>query len=380
MPLSKRTVSYYEAIAIMIGTIIGAGVLGLPYVIVKVGFGVGLLLMVTVGVVLGVLHLMLGEVVMRTREPLQLIGLTKLYLGRKVAAVMSFTYLVALNSSLLAYLIGEGTILKTLIGTGTPFMWSIIFFCVAFFVVACGVQMARHVEFVLMCVLLISILGVSAMGIMHSAPANLTTINLHNLFLPFGVLLFAFHGVSAIPLVEVVDPHKRDLKRVITIGSFIPFVVYVLFVLGTVGSTGAATTEVATVGLAQVLGGPALLLGSLFAVLAMGSGFVVLGTSLTQVYSWDFKIPRVVALLIAGGIPLIFFLLGLRNFITILGLMGSVVFSVESLIIIWMFLRMRSQSPKDEQGFLAHPRAWAALLAFIFVFAGGLGVWQWITA
>ncbi len=71
----------YKAIATLIGTIIGAGVLGLPYVISQAGFNLGLILILIIGLAVLYMNLFYGEVVLRTKTAHQLAGYAEKYLG-----------------------------------------------------------------------------------------------------------------------------------------------------------------------------------------------------------------------------------------------------------------------------------------------------------
>ncbi|MEK7102635.1 MAG: aromatic amino acid transport family protein, partial [Patescibacteria group bacterium] len=125
----KRHRDFFEAIAVVVGAIVGAGVLAIPYAVAQVGFGVGLLYIIGLGVVMLALHILLGEIVARTKGALQLPGLARKYLGRGGEIIMSGIFFFSIYSALLAYMIGQGEVLAALFG-GAPFWWSIIFFAV----------------------------------------------------------------------------------------------------------------------------------------------------------------------------------------------------------------------------------------------------------
>ncbi|MBP8618089.1 MAG: amino acid permease, partial [Candidatus Pacebacteria bacterium] len=70
-----------EAVAILVGTIIGAGVFSLPYVAVHSGLNISLLLAVVTGGLVLFIHLAFGEVVLRTNGNYRLPGYANHYLG-----------------------------------------------------------------------------------------------------------------------------------------------------------------------------------------------------------------------------------------------------------------------------------------------------------
>ena len=63
-----------KAIAMLCGTVIGAGVLGIPFVVAKAGFFVGILSIILLGLAVLALNLFVGEIVLRTPGNHQLPG------------------------------------------------------------------------------------------------------------------------------------------------------------------------------------------------------------------------------------------------------------------------------------------------------------------
>lgn len=66
--------------------VIGAGILGIPYVVAKAGFLTGLLDLIIIGLAVLVLNLYVGEIMLRTKEDHQLTGYAEKYLenGEKI--------------------------------------------------------------------------------------------------------------------------------------------------------------------------------------------------------------------------------------------------------------------------------------------------------
>ena len=104
----KKTATTSEAVFIITGMTIGAGILGLPYVIARSGLAVGLVLVVLWGLVMLLLNLMLGEIAVRTEGNFQLPGFAGKYLGQWAKNLMSVIIVFSGFGALLAYIIGEG--------------------------------------------------------------------------------------------------------------------------------------------------------------------------------------------------------------------------------------------------------------------------------
>src|SRR3989344_4255301 len=101
-------VKTFTAVCIVIGTIIGAGFLGIPYVAMQSGFTIALFHLIIVGIIITLSMLYLGEVILRTKEPHQLIGYAEKYLGKRGKKLMSFSLIFGIYSALTAYLIAQG--------------------------------------------------------------------------------------------------------------------------------------------------------------------------------------------------------------------------------------------------------------------------------
>jgi len=117
----------YESIGVLVGTIIGAGVLGIPYVISKAGFLTGLTTIILLGLVILAINLSIGEVVLRTKGKHQLTGYAEKYLGKKGKLLMSLSMILGITGALLAYIVGVGEAFGAIFYTN-PFWFSIGFF------------------------------------------------------------------------------------------------------------------------------------------------------------------------------------------------------------------------------------------------------------
>ena len=85
--------NFFRAIALLCGTVIGAGVLGIPYVIAQTGFFVGLLTILFLGLAILMLNLFVGEIVLRTPGNHQLPGYAEKYLGKWGKRLVVFSML-----------------------------------------------------------------------------------------------------------------------------------------------------------------------------------------------------------------------------------------------------------------------------------------------
>src|SRR3989344_3019773 len=130
----------WMAIFTLVGTIVGAGILGIPYVVAKAGVLYGLILMIIIGGAFVYLNLFAGEVILRTNGHHQLTGYAEKYLGRTGQSFMALSLFVNIYGALTAYLIGEGTTLHSIFTIGSPLFWTFLFFLIGVLIIYKGIK------------------------------------------------------------------------------------------------------------------------------------------------------------------------------------------------------------------------------------------------
>lgn len=365
-----KQIGLFEAVALILSATIGAGVLGIPYAVSKVGLGVGLFYIVFLGLLLMTLNLLVGEVVARTKGEFQLVGLARKYLGKWGGYFMTaLNYLMAFGI-LVVYIIGEGNILANVFG-GDPFKWAILFFVLGSVMVMIGLETVKTAELILSMVILVIVLLIAGLSAPHVRFENVVYSNWVNLLLPYGVILFAFSGASSIPEAHAILKNRdSDFKKAIIIAGSIAIIAYALFTLAVVGVTGTATTEIATVGLGAVAGKAIFLFGNLFAIFAMGTCFLMGGVALKDSLRWDYKMSNIPATLLVCGIPLIIFLLGMRSFIAAIDIVGGVFISLEMLVLVLIYYRAKSLGHLKPSKYKLH-YAWLLIVPLVIALTVG---------
>jgi len=330
-----------EAIATLVGTIIGAGILGIPYVVAQAGFWTGIVNIAILGLVVLVMYLYFGEIVLRTKGNHQLTGYAQIYLGRFGKYLMAFAMVFGIYGALIAYILGEGIAFSTMFG-GNPWIYSIGFFIIASIIVYLGLKQVAKSELLLLPGILGIVCLIAFFSFRFIDVANFTAFNYLKFFVPYGVILFAFLGAAAIPEMEQhLFRNEKALKKCIMIGIAIPIVVYLIFAVIIVGVTGISTTEIATVGLGKVIGKHIILLGNAFAAITMATSFLTLGLALKQMYNYDYKINKTLSWALTVFIPLIIAVSGIATFIRAIGIAGVVAGGIEGTLIILMIQRAK---------------------------------------
>jgi len=359
----------FRAIVVLVGTTIGAGMFGIPYVVSKIGFLAGMAYLLVLGVLVLFLNLIYGEVILRTPGDHQLIGYVKIYLGKKKRFLNAFCILslfISLYGALLAYLIKIGEFLSLILG-GNAVFFSLVFFILASLAIYFGLRTVSWSELVIVSLLLTLAVLTSILSLGKVQMSNFSGFNLAHFFLPYGVILFALSSSSVIPeMEEVLRKKPGKLKNSIIIGSLIPIFVYLLFVFSVVGTSGLLTSDDAISGLLLFLPDYVIGVGAVMGILAMGSSFLTLGYVLKESWLRDFKTPKNLAFILACLPALVLFLLGARKFIAVLDFTGAVSGGISGILILAMFEKAKKMGKREPAYSLKVPKFLPYLLYLIF--------------
>jgi len=330
----------FAALAVLVGTIIGAGFLGIPYVVGKSGFLPGFFYLIFVFIFLTIVKLYLGEITLRTKGNHQLTGYAEKYLGKPGKFIMFFAMIFGIYSAIIAYLIGEGESFSFMIFGNLSYT---LHFALAFWLIMTilsyiGLRALKQYEkigFVIMMAIIILIFGIFFKGIQLE---NLSYVNSSNMFLPFGVIFFAFLGFSAMPAVErILNRNGKAMKKTIILGNVIPLIFYFIFTLVIVGNFGTNVPEVATLSLGRIF--------SFLGVIAMFTSFFVLTIAIRDMFRFDFKLGRFKGWVLSSFTPLFIFLLifkyNLAGFVQILSTAGIVSGGITGILVLIMSIRAK---------------------------------------
>lgn len=344
---------------------IGAGILGLPYVTAQAGLLAGIGWICGLGLIFLLVNLCLGEVIERTKGHHHLVSLCAKYLGRPGQLVMGLSFVIGVYGALVAYTIGEGDVLSQMLGWN-PLMASLGFFVVAMGFAVGGVQVFERFEEVFVILLLLVLAVIVVAGWPYVSTQNFSPTN--NWLLPYGVVVFAYMSMTVLPDVKQIS--GRSFKKTIILGSLIPIGVYLLFSLVIVAITGAATTEVATIGVGDVLGSWGLVLLNGFAMLTMATSFVGLGFAQLEVFL-EAGFSKLTGGLLTFAVPLGLFLAANEGFVKTLNIAGSLSGGLLGILVLVMFYRAKKEGSSSFT--IPLPRLFGVLIGLLF-FLGMLSV------
>ena len=295
--------NFLIAVAVLVGTCIGAGVLGLPYVAAQSGFLLTSAYIILIGIMVFVVNLYFGEVTLRTKKKHQIGGYAQKYLGKKGMILTEFAFIFGIYSAIIAYMFGVGDSLSFLVFGHVNFS---LFFGLGFGILMSlliwrGMKSLKKFEewgvsLILFLLILIVLIFINKVDF-----SNLYTFNISNLFLPFGIVLFSLLSFHAIPDVNMIlTKNKKSMKKIIFFGALIPVIFYILFILVVVGFKGVNTPEVATLALGPVF----VIVG----ILTMFTSYLALGNALEENLKLDRKMSQGKSWFFSSIIPIFLFL------------------------------------------------------------------------
>ncbi len=337
----SKTLGFVKALSIFLGTVVGAGIFGLPYVASKAGFFIVFLYFLILGAIAFFIHLIYGKVALGTAGLHRLPGYVEKYLGIFWKKISFLVIALGLFGAILAYLIIGGQFLKIFISPyfgGKLIVYTLLFFTLGALLIFWGLKSISQVELSLLIVLFIILLLFFFKALPRIDLNNFKNMNLGSLFLPYGVILFSLWGTSVVPEIkEMLEGDRRKIKKVLLSGIIISSIFYLFFAFIVFGVSGASTSKDAISGFANILGNGIVVLGFIFGAIACFTSFITIGLTLKKVLWYDFGLSRNLSWFIACFFPLFLFLLGLREFIDVICWTGALALGIEGIIIVFLY-------------------------------------------
>lgn len=335
---------YFEALALLSGTIIGVGVFAMPFAISQAGVIAGIFeLLILSGVVL-LIHLMYGDVVLSRDTIHQLPGYTKSYLGPIWQTLVVISSVIGLLGSLVVYIILGSRFLAILIaplaGASSHTLAFVLFGvggAVFFFY---DTSLAEEANGVFTALLLLFMLFLIGIGIHSGTFDFIYKTDLARIAIPYGIILFALTGASVIPEVKTTLENEKAFRSVIVWGSLIPAVLYLFFVVAVLAASGPLVTQDAITGLQARLGSHVGYLGALIGFLAVITSYIGMGLTFKSLLISDFGARKSLSWLLTSLVPFFLVALGLSDFVKIIGFVGALAIGFESMVIVYIWRKL----------------------------------------
>ncbi|MFW6283426.1 MAG: aromatic amino acid transport family protein [Minisyncoccales bacterium] len=312
LKIKKKNKNFLTAVSVIVGTIVGVGFLGIPYVAAKAGFFVTMIHLVIIGSLILIINLSFGEIILRTKGQRHITGYAYKYLGKKGKDIMFILFNLAIISALLAYMIGVGESLSFLFFGSIDYfipIGALFGFTMSYFLWG-GITSLRKFEKIGVITIIILTIFIIVFYSKNIYYPNLFEFNKSYLFLPFGVILFSLMEFFTFPAVrKILRKNEILMKRAIIIGTIIPVLFYMLFALIVVGFAGSKTPEISTIAFGPLF----IILG----IVTIFTSYLGLGTALERSYMLDYRNKKKNAWFKSTIIPIILFLIiGFFDFIT----------------------------------------------------------------
>ena len=337
-----------EGVLKLSGMIIGAGMFAIPFSFAQTGFWLGAAELGILSLAVLGLHLLYAEIVLATPSMHRMPGYVRLHLGRFATAVSWASSLFGIAGTLLAYLVVDSLFFRTIAAGSTagavPLGWIIVLASAVAVITFFPLKKEAGINAILTVFEITFLIALPLFLMRHISPQHFIGVQIENLFLPFGVLLFALSGGSVIPdVITLLGRNKRKVRAVIVIGSFIPAVLYFFFAYVVVGITGAATSKEAIAGLQQAVGGNVALWASIAGFLAVFTSYVALSANFQAMLRLDVGMPRRGAWIAASLVPVLLYLTGFQNFIAIISIVGIFAFGIDGILLFFVGRKIRQK-------------------------------------
>lgn len=230
-----------NASLLIVGTSIGAAILGLPVETGKGGFYPSVLLLVLNWVIMTTTALLLVELLDKNKSHTNFISLSEKMLGKSFKVLTFIVYIGLFLSLTLAYVKGGGVFLADLVGWIPVPIGCLVFLIILVPLIILGSRILSMGNSALTFVLMCSFIVLIGLGF---SKVNYSFLNHYDwkmgwLSYPMFITSFGFHSV--LPSLSSYVASKKSLKRAVICGTSITFLIYFvwqLIVIGIVPLTG----------------------------------------------------------------------------------------------------------------------------------------------
>ena len=343
--MNKRLVL---AAGLLAGTIIGAGIFSLPYIVGRLGVWLGLFYLAVFALVYFLIHFMYAQLVLEEGPGHNSFHLADKYFSKPTRVLSDIVILGELAITLTIYLILAPAFMNLFLGFGgsTTLLIFWVIGSVLIFIKLDWLGRAESLD--VFCILAVVLILAGASGFdFGNVPALPRAADWSLWLLPFGPLLFALSGRPAIA--KVVEEYRRaesegagfSLKRAVAWGTFVPAILYAVFAVAVLAVNPLVHEDTITgLGLSPVLAAALGILG----FITVWTSYSMIGLNLHEIFVQDLKWPKRVSGLLVVLLPMALYLLGFRDFLGAIGIAGGLFLALEGIFIITMWRRAFKES------------------------------------
>lgn len=341
----EERVSLWQGIRPLVGTVVGVGFFGLPYVFAQGGYFLVLGELIVLAAVQLVFLYAYTDLVLAKKGHARFLHVIGDAFGPLGRAMAFFTFFGSLWGAMIAYLLAGGDFLSYILKAWIPGVEShtlSIFLGVFFFLGLLGGSfVVPRVQRYLIPFFFVTLLVLSSFSFPFVSFDHLTSFSLSYAIPSLGVLLFALSGVSAIPeMRDALKGNGKKLRRAIFWGMLLVVAVYALFTAVVVGITGSGTPPQAIAAFAGIAPWM-VLLGSILGITTITTAYINIGSALVHTLLYDVRLRFLPAILLVGGVPLFLVVFGVSNMIGVLQYTGGILGSLLSILVLLAYEKAR---------------------------------------
>jgi len=280
------------------GTIIGAGILGLPYALAQGGFVIGALLLILGAFFAYLSAVQIGVMVYDKGPELPLPCIVRGYLGTRMAYITLGAILFSSYGALIAYPLAIGEITATLLHL-PAWLGGVLFIALMTGLLSLNLNESNKVDAAITLLLVMLLIWVLLSSSPQVKLENFLFFRPSRSLQAFGIVIFAFAGHVVIPSVmSYMKVKKVNGIRVLGWSIIGVGLIYLLFFAVSIGVMGTGVTRVATLGLARRASLSLAVTGQVFAFLAIITSFFGLAISLRLTFESQFHLKPWLSLLL----------------------------------------------------------------------------------
>lgn len=372
--------NYLLAIFTLVGTIVGVGIFAIPFVTVKSGIIPLIAYFIILSLIQYFLYKIFAEIVLSTKGRHRLPGYAEIYLGKTGKKIALLLTLLTDFGVIIAYIIVGGLFAHQLLNPifgGSLFFYTTILFFLESVIVYYGLGAVARSEF-FMTAILIGLVGfISWRGLDFVDTSNYTLMNWKNVLLPYGPIFFAVGGMVAIPeICQLLKHRTQRIKSAIAWGTFISVVIMLVFIMVAVGITGANTTEDTLSGFTSVFQNGILKLCLAFGILVVVTSMITAAQGSKEVFSWDYRINKTAAWVLACFIPYTLYLMGIQDLMKVISFTGSVSGGLLGIVVILILFKIKKKCDQESPIKCPINKIVAGLLITLFILGFVYELWN----
>lgn len=339
----KKELSFWEAFATIVGTVIGLGIFAIPFAARNTGVTPTVALIIFIAIMSVLVSVLYAEIVIFDKREECIVSYARRYLGNWIGRFETCSVFFGYTGSILAYVLAISVFVKELIPQGENYIWPIILFYTAIsgLILLRGIRSLGNLEIFLTGIMCAALFLVFWKSLPHWRPVN---ADWSTVAIPYGVVWFSLTGGSAIPLtVRLLARKGKKVFKAIFFAYLLITLVTILFFVAALKTGGHNIGPDPFIAMGQKMGNWVIYIGTLIGILAVVTSHWTLATYFNKVIKNDLNINPIASWLLVVFLPVILILLGVSNFVNVIGLVGLVTGTFDALLLIAIYRKIFSR-------------------------------------